>query len=87
MPVALTDHVDRSVEKSLLRGKVGRIHSWVPHHEECSDFVDGVRILKHLPAVVFVKFEEKWQGCAVDLGRFEGAWAVSNRASEGVLLF
>ena len=59
MPVALTDHVDRSVEKSLLRGKVGRIHSWVPHREECSEFVDGARILKHLPAVVFVKYVKK----------------------------
>ncbi len=43
----------------MQRGKVGRIHSWVPHHEECSDFVGGVRILKHLPAVVFVKFVKK----------------------------
>ena len=59
MPVVVTDHVDRSVDKSLLRGKVGRIHSWVPHHEECSKFEDGARILKHLPAVVFVKFVKK----------------------------
>ena len=29
MPVALTDHIDRSPEKQLLRGKVGYIHSWV----------------------------------------------------------
>jgi len=29
MPVALTDHIDRSPEKQLLRGRVGYIHSWV----------------------------------------------------------
>ena len=28
MPVASTDHIDRSPDKQLLRGKVGRIHSW-----------------------------------------------------------
>ncbi len=49
----------RSVKQCLLRGKVGRIQSWVPHHEEWDDFVNGVRIFKYLPAVVFVKFVNK----------------------------
>ena len=28
LPVALTDHLDRSPDKQLLRGKIGTIHSW-----------------------------------------------------------
>ncbi len=28
MPVALTQHIDRSEDKLLLRGRVGRVHSW-----------------------------------------------------------
>ncbi|CAE7821594.1 pfh1, partial [Symbiodinium necroappetens] len=29
MPVALTQHLDRSEDKLLLRGRVGRVHSWL----------------------------------------------------------
>ena len=29
MPVALTDHIDRSEDKNLLRGRVGRVQSWI----------------------------------------------------------
>ena len=29
MPVALTDHVDRNPDVSLLRGRIGYIHGWV----------------------------------------------------------
>lgn len=56
MPVALTDHIDRSIDKQLLRGKVGQIHSWVLHEQETSTSHDGVRVLRKLPKVVFVKF-------------------------------
>jgi hypothetical protein len=28
MPVALTDHIDRSSDKQLLKGRIGRVHSW-----------------------------------------------------------
>ena len=56
MPVALTEHLDRSTDKQLLRGKVGYVHSWVLHAEETSVFEGGVRVLKKLPVVVFVKF-------------------------------
>ena len=56
MPVALTDHIDRSPDKQLLRGKVGTIHSWVMSEKETSVFHDGVRILKKMPKVVLVKF-------------------------------
>ena len=34
LPVALTDHVDRSPDKHLLRGKPGKIHSWIPDPED-----------------------------------------------------
>ena len=57
MPVALTDHIDRSLEKQLLRGKVGVVHSWILDDKEQSKFVDGVRILTKLPKLVIVKFK------------------------------
>ena len=65
MPVAVTDHIDRSPDKQLLRGKVGRIHSWVLGENETSVFEDGVRILKKLPKMVLVKFT-KADGSDVD---------------------
>ena len=34
LPVALTDHIDRSSGKHLLRGTVGKIHSWSIHPED-----------------------------------------------------
>ena len=45
MPVALTDHIDRSPDKQLLRGKVGTLHSLVLHEQENSQFERGARIL------------------------------------------
>ena len=56
MPVALTDHIDRSRDKQLLRGRIGLIHSWVLDDKETSVFVKGKGVLKHLPKVIFVKF-------------------------------
>ena len=56
MPVAVTDHIDRSPDKQLLRGKIGRIHSWVLDKNEDSVMENGQRPLKKLPRVVFVKF-------------------------------
>ena len=58
MPVALTDHIDRSPEKQLLRGRVGFIHSWVLDEKEQSVMEDGVQRLTKLPKVVFVKFPD-----------------------------
>ena len=50
MPVALTDHWDRSEDKSLLRGSRGHVHSW--------DWAEN----DDQPTVVFVKFENAdWQ--------------------------
>ena len=65
MPVALTDHIDRSIDQQLLRGKVGKIHSWILGQSETSAFEDGVRILKKLPKMVLVKFP-KPDGSDVD---------------------
>ena len=38
MPVALTDHIDRSSDKQLLRGRIGLVHSWVLDDKETSVF-------------------------------------------------
>ena len=48
MPVAMTDHIDRSEDKRILRGRVGRIDSWVLADDESSVFENGKRILKKL---------------------------------------
>ena len=63
MPVSLVYHLDRSPEKQLLRGKVGKIHSWVLSTDETSDARAGAqRILSHVPLVVFVDFmTNDWQ--------------------------
>ena len=50
MKVALTEHIDRSEDKRLLRGTVGIVHSWV--------WEEGWQ----RPSVVYLKFEGvKWQ--------------------------
>ena len=50
MKVALTHHIDKSQDKGLLKGTVGRIHSWVWHANDPR------------PSIVYVKFEgAKWQ--------------------------
>lgn len=50
MKVALTEHIDRSEDKRLLRGTVGIVHSWV--------WEEGWQ----RPSVVYLKFEgAKWQ--------------------------
>ena len=59
MPVAMTDHIDRSNDKRILRGRVGHVHSWVLDKEETSCFENGKRILQTLPRVIFVKFTDK----------------------------
>ena len=56
MPVALTDHFDRSPDKQLLRGKIGKIHSWKVSVTETSVWEEDTRILHELPEVVYVKF-------------------------------
>ena len=59
MPVAMSDHIDRSEDKRILRGRVGHVHSWVLDDKEQSVFKDGRRVLTKTPKVVFVKFLDK----------------------------
>ena len=59
MPVAMSDHIDRNVDKRILRGRVGYVHSWVLADDEKSCFENGKRILRKLPKVVYVKFYDK----------------------------
>ena len=58
LPVALTDHLDRSPDKNLLKGKVGYVDSWVEDEKEDSSFDQEKRILRYVPQVVFVQFYE-----------------------------
>ena len=44
MPVAMTDHIDRSIDKRILRRRVGHGHSWVLAKDESSTFHNGKRI-------------------------------------------
>ena len=41
MPVAMTDHINRNIEKRILRGRVGYVHSWVLADEEKSVLENG----------------------------------------------
>ena len=52
----MADHIDRSVDKRLLRGRVDYAHSWVLADDEKSVFENGKRVLRKLPKVVYVKF-------------------------------
>eukprot|EP00973_Karenia_brevis_P006602 897343-Karenia_brevis.AAC.1 len=60
----LVDHLDRSPDKKLLRGKVGIVRSWVLAEEETSVSSDGghTRVLSNVSKVVFVDFQtDDWQ--------------------------
>ena len=65
MPVFLTDHLDRSRDKNLLRGTKGTVDSWVLHADDESDTAQSdvpERVLAKLPIVVFVRFSgAKWR--------------------------
>ena len=41
MPVAMTDHIDRNIDKRILRGRVVYVHSWVLADEEKRVFENG----------------------------------------------
>ena len=56
MPVAVTDRIDRRIEKRILRGRAGYVHSWVLADDEKSSFKNGKRILTKLQKVVYVQF-------------------------------
>ena len=59
MPVAMTDHINRSIDKRVLKERVGHIHSWELDKDETSTLSNGKRRLTRLPKVVFVKFLAK----------------------------
>ena len=59
MPVALTDHVDRSLNKNLLRGRIGTVESIVYADNDTSISSDGVRVTEKLPKVIYVRFQEE----------------------------
>ena len=53
--VSLTEHIDRSMDKLLLKNTVGRVHSWVWAEND------------QLPSIVYVKFEgAEWKLDGID---------------------
>ncbi len=83
LPVMLGDHLDRSPDKQLLRGKEGHIHSWINDPYEKSEGKDNsdARFLSHVSPCVFEDFHtEEWRiPCAPGPGiylvfRTEGTW-------------
>ena len=44
MPVVMTDHIDRSIDQRILKGRVGHVHSWVLDKDETSTFKNGKRM-------------------------------------------
>ena len=51
MPVAVTEHINRSYDKRILKGRVGCIHSWVLASGKGSHYEGNERILHTLPKV------------------------------------
>ena len=76
MPVAMTDHIDRSIDQRILKGRVGHVHSWVLDKDETSTFKNGKRMWIRLPKVIFVKFVAK---NVEDL-----AWTLPGQSEPGV---
>ena len=58
MPMLLTEHLDRSPDKSLLKGRIGYLKRWVLDDREDSAYQDNARYLRYPPKVVFVQFME-----------------------------
>ena len=71
MRVALTEHIDRSDGKQLLRGTVGIVHSWVwPENNQ-------------RPSIVYVKFDgTTWQ---LDGTEEPGIYPIVPRSSDWYL--
>ena len=60
MPVALTDHLSRHPKLKLLKGKVGKVYSWILDDEK-SSLQEHDRVLTKLPKAVIVHFPgEDW---------------------------
>ena len=56
MPVALTDHLSRHPKLKLLKGKVGKVYSWILDDDEKSSLQEHDRVLTKLPKAVIVHF-------------------------------
>ena len=56
MPVVLTDHLDRNPKINLLKGRLGRVDSWVENEKEDTVFDSEKRILRFVPRIVFVQY-------------------------------
>ena len=54
MPVSMAIHIDRNMDKRILTGRVGSVHSWVLAEDESSTFQYGTCMLTRMPKVVFV---------------------------------
>jgi hypothetical protein len=87
LPVALTDHIDRSPDKNLLRGRVGTIEGWILDDEDLGLAPSENVILKKQPKMVFVKFDRaEWQIAGLPKGVYplkpiKRPWALDkNRA-------
>ena len=44
MPVAMAIHIDRHMDKRILKGRVGFVHSWVLAEDESLTFQHGKRV-------------------------------------------
>ena len=44
MPVAMSDHIDRSIDQRIIRGRVCRVYSCISANNETSAFDNGSRI-------------------------------------------
>ncbi|HIF22532.1 MAG TPA: hypothetical protein EYQ27_11655, partial [Gemmatimonadetes bacterium] len=85
LPVALTDHLDRSPDKNLLRGKLGFVESWVEDEREDSAYDQEKRILRYVPRVVFVQYyEQVWSEEKKEFESKPCTWIVDGVGRPGV---
>ena len=59
MPVAVTEHINRSYERRILKGRLGYIHSWVLAPDEQSVYEDDVRILQNYRKLSSCSYSQK----------------------------
>eukprot|EP00959_Pyramimonas_sp_CCMP1952_P031075 651574-Pyramimonas_sp.AAC.1 len=85
MPVALTDHICRSDDKNLLRGRAGRAQSWICDGNGDNDQVTrgGETIVKKTPNMIFVLFDDGDDGRG---GRKPCKWTIEGLRSPGLHL-
>ena len=86
-PVAVTEHMNHSYDKRILKGRLGHIHSWVLAPDERSVYEDNVRILHNLPKVVFVKSLADYGNLALDSAGLDCQGFVSNHSKYRHMVF